>query len=108
MNFEAASRIYREIAETTEARLLREVELTAVRYARLRADWRLTSREGRREMDSARRHAHDAFIESCDILSRAMLKNGESTEWRRQLGDDRPILGDFACYLHCLLGLAAR
>ena len=87
---------------------MREVQLTAVRYARIRVDWKLTSREGRQEMDADRRNAHDAFIDSCNILSRAMAKKGESTRWREQLSHDRRILGDFWCYLHCLLGLAVR
>ena len=107
MDFDAASRIYREILETSEERLLREVELTAVCYAGSRVEWKLTSREGRAGMNAGRTAAHDAFIESCDASSRAMAKRGESNAWRAQLGQGRKQLGDFACYLHCMLGLVA-
>jgi len=37
-----------------------------------------------------------------------MGKAGEDNSWRMKLGDDRKDLGDFACYLHCLLGILSR
>ncbi len=80
----------------------------AVRYARMRADWELAPQSARIDMDEQRTRAHDAFIDSCNILSRAMAKVEMSTTWREQLGDDRKLLGDFACFLHCALGVRAR
>lgn len=80
----------------------------AVDYARIRAQWQLTSREQRIEMDQRRRLAHNAFIDACNILSRNMAKEDEDNSWRAELGDDRKIIGDFACYIHCFLGIEAR
>ena len=37
-----------------------------------------------------------------------MAKVGEDIEWRREVGDDRKTIGDFACLLHCVLGIQAR
>ena len=59
-------------------------------------------------MDAARTRCHDAFIACCNILSRNMLASGEDNQWRSEIGTDRKALGDFACLLHCLLGLHAR
>ncbi len=42
------------------------------------------------------------------ILSRAMAKDGEKSDWRAQLGDDRKVIGDFACLVHAILGLRSR
>jgi hypothetical protein len=78
----------------------------AFQYARMRADWRLASVEERARLDAPRRAAHDAFIDSCDALSRAM--GHPRNEWRRRLGDVREDVGDFACLVHAALGLAAR
>ena len=80
----------------------------AVRYAGIRAKWCLESADGRRGMDTERTRAHDAFIDSCNILSRNQAKNGEDNTWRAKLGDDRKVIGDFACYVHCILGIGAR
>ncbi len=37
-----------------------------------------------------------------------MAKAGEDVAWRTVLGEDRKNIGDFACYLHCILGLRSR
>jgi hypothetical protein len=37
-----------------------------------------------------------------------MAKAGLDNEWRRLLGDDRKVIGDFACFLVAHLGVLAR
>jgi hypothetical protein len=59
-------------------------------------------------MGQARTAAHNAFIDSCNILSRQMAKSEESTAWRGTLGTDRREIGDFACFIALFVGLAAR
>lgn len=108
MDYETALRIYQEL-EATKCRATRDdLFRRAVRYAGLRAEWFLIPREERIERSALRRNAHDAFIDACNILSRAMSNEGEYTGWRDLLGTDRKRIGDFACHLHCILGLAAR
>jgi hypothetical protein len=80
----------------------------AVRYAGIRVAWELTDAAGRAAMDASRSSAHDVFIDECNILSRAMLAAGESNAWRAEIGTERGEIGDFACLLHCVLGLRAR
>ena len=53
-------------------------------------------------------YSDDALIASCDILARNMAHRGENDLWRIQRGQDRKDIGDFACLLHAMLGLAAR
>ena len=80
----------------------------AVRYAHLRAQWLLVDREQREIMHEERRSAHNVFIDACNIMSRNMIKNGEDASWRKELGDDRKVIGDFACYINYVLGIKAR
>jgi hypothetical protein len=80
----------------------------AVRYARIRVDWHEASPQARNDMDIARTCAHEFFIDTCNILSRGMAAAGEDIGWREKLGGDRKEIGDFACYLHCILGIEAR
>ena len=87
---------------------LRALIEAAVRYARIRVDWSMVAREERFSIESSRTAAHEVLIDACNILSRAMLRAGESNEWRAALGSDRQFIGDVACHLHCQVGLAAR
>ena len=98
-----------EKMNTRELTKLKEGLITAaIRYARIRTDWKLMRLEERKEKDSERTFAHNAFIDSCNILSRNMLKAGEDISWRQLMSDNRKEIGDFACYLHCILGIEAR
>lgn len=108
MDFETARSLYEGIETTKSLRPKRELLIAAIRYARIRADWSLLSREERSEMSRQRTAAHDALIDACNILSRSMREIGEDNSWRESLGNDRKEIGDFGCYIHCFLGLAAR
>ena len=104
----AAREVLTEIEASSLDDLKRQLLAAATRYARVRVDWWLTDAEGRRDMDRARRLAHEALIDSCNILSRNMAKAGEDNSWRARLGDRRKVIGDFACHVHCFLGIKAR
>ncbi len=105
MTYATAIQIWGDI-QTTEAELKENLTRCAVRYARLRTDWRQAPGPAERlAMDASRTAAHNALIDACNILSRNMARHGESTTWRKRLGDDRKVIGDFTCHLHCLLGL---
>jgi hypothetical protein len=107
MDFETAHRLYRDIEVTSFVELRKELLTFAVRYARLRTDWQLADIDERKRMDSHRTATHDALIDACNVLSRNMAKAGEDASWRAAM-NDRKEIGDFACYIHCFLGLAAR
>ncbi len=108
MNLDTAQKVYRQIETTKLVQLKEDLIRLAVRYARARTDWLLADTEKHREIDAHRTATHDALIDACNILSRNMAKKGEDISWRASLGDDRKGIGDFACYLHCILGLAER
>ncbi len=100
--------LVRAAEATTFHGLLDQMRRAAARYAALRTEWALGSAEARTELEAARSSAHDAFIDACNILSRNMAARGESIEWRRELGDDRKKIGDFACWLTLSLALSVR
>jgi len=108
MDERAARTIFQAIEGSREATLRRQLYARAIRYARIRADWSLADLDARNEMDRTRTLAHDALIDAVNILSRAMVASGEDNAWRAVLGGDRKTIGDFACWLHALLGIRAR
>jgi len=108
MNFDKAQKIYQKIDSTTLFELKEDLYNLAIRYAKLRTDWYLADLDSRKELDKPRTVSHDAFIDSCNILSRNMAEAGEDNSWRERLGDNRKEIGDFACYLSCILGIKAR
>lgn len=80
----------------------------AVEYSRIRVDWYLEDDDKQYEMEGLRRAKHNAFIDSCNILSREMIKTGEDASWRKELGNDRITVGYFACFNNLILGVKAR
>ena len=107
MKHEMAIQVLNHIT-TREEELKHNLLLSAVRYARLRTDWRLAAVQDRRAMDAARTAAHNTLIDALNILSRAMVKAGEDTTWRKEVSDDRQEIGDWACHIHAHLGIQAR
>jgi hypothetical protein len=108
MNYAIAEDVFEQVESSSLESLRESVIAAAARYAAMRSKWHLETGEGRRAMDAERTRAHDAFIDSCNILSRNQAKNGEDNSWRSTLGDNRKPIGDFACYLNCIIGIRAR
>jgi hypothetical protein len=108
LNYEEAGHCYELICASGLHALRNDLFRKGIEYARIRTQWHIATREQRLEMDQRRTLAHNAFIDSCNILSRNMAKADEDNSWRAELGDDRKVIGDFACFIHCFLGLAAR
>ena len=108
MDWEQATRIAYEIGKSKLTEKKTEFFHKAAEYARIRVDWQLSTAGERLYMDEKRKSVHDVFIEACNSLSRDMQKEGEDISWREYLGEDRKEIGDFACYIHLILGLVAR
>ncbi len=108
MNWEKATGIAYEIGRSRLVEKRMEFFSRAVEYAQIRVQWQLSTPHERMQMDERRGTIHDAFIDACDSMSRYMQEEGEDISWREELGTDRKAIGDFACYLHLILGLVAR
>ncbi len=108
MDWEKATRLAYAIGRSKLAEQRMVFFRAAAAYACMRAEWQLASQDGRAGMNSARTEAHDAFIRACDMLEQVMREEGEDVAWRADLGYDRKEIGDFACYVNLILGLAAR
>lgn len=89
MEIAEAGEFYEAIRRSQWTSLVDDLVGAAVKYARIRTDWALSSADERREMDEARSRAHTAFIDCCNILSRSMVKSGEDNSWRSRLGNDK-------------------
>lgn len=87
---------------------------TATRYANVRANWLLLSREEKMETDSSRTSTHNSVITHFNMLSRYLRMQGKKAAWRDSLGDEkedkyyRKTMGDFACYIVFVNSICAR
>ncbi len=108
MDWEKATAIAYGIGKSKQAETRLGLFRKAADYARIRVDWQLSSPEERLAMDENRRRLHDAFIAACEDMGRVMEAEGEDLSWKAELGADRKEIGDFACYIHLILGLVAR
>ena len=119
LSFEDCCNIHGMLLESTgrdkdAADLYQKLLVTAYRYANIRAEWTLLTREEKADTDAARTAAHDSVITHINMLSRYLKQQGKDIRWRDMLGytEDDPALrrriGDFACYLAFIAGLCAR
>ena len=92
-------------ADMEALELYNELMKVATRYAAIRANWLLLSREEKNEQDSGRTSCHNSVIIHFNMLARYLKQQGNTAAWRDKLGyeeDDpynRKAIGDFACYL---------
>lgn len=108
MNLHIAQQVFDSIDASELADFKRDLYQAARRYAGMRVEWRLAMSDERLQMDSARARAHDALIDTFNILSREQAKHGENNSWRKTLGQDRKSIGDMAAYIVLFLALSAR
>ncbi|MGF1451814.1 MAG: hypothetical protein ACFB21_07055 [Opitutales bacterium] len=108
LTFAEAVNIFGEIAANADRQVLGGLLQHAVRYARSRTDYRLAAPSEQQLMGADRTRLHNRLLDAVDELSADMHRRGASTEWRSRLGDDRKQIGDFACYLHAIIGINAR
>lgn len=108
MDYQEAEYIL-QIVRSSKIRGLSDIFLkSAIRYAQIRVEWYFTNPEERIELDKERSRAHEALISNCDALARNMKSEGEDDSWRTKLGDERKKIGDFACFVHAIIGISSR
>ncbi len=100
--------IYNSLMKSDNDYLKTELLDSVVKYARIRTDWAFLSVDDKKEKDSYRTAAHNALISNIDALARNMSQAGQNTDWRKELTDDRKIIGDWACMVHAYLGISMR
>ena len=115
LTVEEALRIYEEMAKSIEqCRLEDKMDFwndclkKAAKYTKIRNDWEIMSREEKMDTDSSRTSAHDSVITAVNILSRIAEQEGVDNSWRKELGDNRKRVGDFACFIAYITGISNR
>lgn len=106
LDYQTAYQAFTAVENSKLAELRKSLYKAAVHYATIRAEWEFQSIDER--MDAARTIVHNRFIDSCNILSREQAKIGEDNSWRGAIGTDRKLIGDWACYLSCFIGISNR
>jgi hypothetical protein len=104
-----------EIGKDADAgELYQDMVEAATKYAKMRADWLLMSREQKAEQDSLRTSYHNKTIIQLNMLARYLKMQGKPSAWRESLGNEeedgfcRKTIGDFACYLVFVNSINAR
>lgn len=115
---EEAGAIYRQIIDNANTEdedfeeLWQDLMEASVRYANIRGNWPLISREERMRTDDQRTACHNSVITRMNALARCMKMKGWDNVWRENLGADerlhRKRIGDFACYLAFIYSVNAR
>ncbi len=113
MTFEQSIQLYKQIEKVSNDFLKKEFIEKAIDYARIRTDWYFMDTDSRSKDDKSRRIKHDSFIDSINAISRFMAKNEDDNSWYNELPDyrspaGRKEWGDFACYIHCYIGIRLR
>lgn len=100
-------------ADADAMELYDELMKVATRYAAIRTNWLLFSREEKSEQDSGRTSCHNSVITHFNMLVRYLKQQGKAAAWRDELGyeEDNPYnrkaIGDFACYFAFVNGINA-
>lgn len=100
--------VYSSVLNCGNEDLIKGLYRSAINYHHYRAIWQIWSLNERNQNDEARTRAHNVFIDNCNIISRYMLKKGLDNSWRQELGEDRKIIGDFACYIAYRISLISK
>ncbi len=116
---EEMAALHREMAEEVGSdsdalELYENLTAAATKYMFFRSNWFLWDREQRADKDPDRTSCHDMVIVRLNQLARYLKTQGKAASWREVLGQEadnpyfRKRMGDFACYLALVNGLAAR
>ena len=109
MEIKEALTIYEELSNSKHKGWFKALTEKAVNYAQIRVEWYLCRSSIQFSLiASERTHAHDDFIDTCDMLSLKMKESGEDVSWRLAIGTDRKSIGDFACLIHAVIGIKSR
>lgn len=108
LDYITAQQAYQQISQSRLTDLRTALFKAAVRYATIRAEWHFMSIEEKASADPSRTIAHNRFIDTCNIFSREQAKIGEDNRWRETIGMDRKMIGDFACWVSCWVGIGER
>lgn len=85
--------------DETAAELYADVKNCAYKYATMRYKFSEMDRAEKAENDSYRTSQHNRFMDSVRIYLRYLQNNGVAIPEICEMGADRKIFGNFACYL---------
>ena len=108
LDYTTAYKAWNSINSSKLSDLKRALFKAAYRYATIRAEWQFMGMDEQTEADAGRTAAHNHFIDCCNILSRQQTALGEDNRWRSDIGIERKLIGDFACYVNCFIGINNR
>lgn len=88
--------------------LINNFKISALRYTRYRVKDLILINKGEEINKNDVEITFNNFLDVVDSLSKEMNKNNEDTQWRLELGDDKKMIADFACYISLILSFNTR
>lgn len=94
-----------------------EFKKACISYSHIRARWAYMDSEEKRNDDPSRTAEHNMLILQLNLLKKMLQASDADTSWFDILvpdGEDpyspvyRKIIGDFACYVACTIGITQR
>jgi len=106
LDYQTAYQAFMAVQNSKLVELRKSLYKAAIHYATIRVEWEFQGIDER--VEAARTIVHNRFIDNCNILSREQFKIGEDNSWRGAIGTDRKLIGDWACYITCFIGIRNR
>lgn len=108
LDYQTALKAYTTVQNSKLGETRKTLYKAAVHYATIRSEWEFLDREDRMDQDPGRTAAHNRFIDCCNTFVREQSRIGEDNTWYNNINHDRQLIGDWACYLHCFIGIENR
>ncbi|MBQ4284612.1 MAG: hypothetical protein IJB96_11890 [Lachnospira sp.] len=114
LSFKEATEIYEkmttqmDMSDVDDAELWNDLLNVIKEYSDYRFNWYGWDMQKRNEMDKSRSMCHDDVITHFNMISRVQENQGKDNSWRKQLGDARKRIGDFACYIMYIVTINMR
>jgi hypothetical protein len=119
LSFEEMQTIHKKIissiANDEDAlEIYEELLSSSFKYAKMRMDWEIFTREKKMDSDSLRTSYHESVITKFNMLSRYLKMQNKDTSWYDDIGTieenptNRQRIGDMACYLSFVCSINNR
>ncbi|MFA5635174.1 MAG: hypothetical protein WC977_04635 [Anaerovoracaceae bacterium] len=80
----------------------------AIDYSNIRAKWNFKTPGEKENAGKSRTNLHDVFISDIEIMARYAKSKGRDASFEEVLALDRKDVGDFACFVHAIIGIRCR
>jgi len=108
LDYQTALKAFTTVQNSKLGETRKSLYKAAVHYATIRAEWEFLDNEDRMDQDPGRTATHNRFIDCCNTFVREQSRIGVDNTWYSTINHDLQLISDWACYLHCFIGIDNR